>query len=47
MMRRLLLTCGVLLCQTLAQTMVYIILIALVTLVVEQQSSPYANPFLR
>ena len=46
MVRRLLLTCATLLCRTLAQTTVWVLFVAIVTLVIEQETKPYINPFL-
>ena len=46
MFRRLMLTCAVLLCANLAQTVVFVMLVAIVTLVIEQESKAYVNQFL-
>ena len=46
MFRRLVLTCAVLLCANLAQTVVFVMLVAVVTLVIEQESKAYANQVL-
>ena len=46
MVRRLLLTCAVLVCENLAQTMVFVIFVAIVTLVIESETKPYINPFI-
>ena len=46
MFRRLMLTCAVLLCANLAQTVVFVLLVAVVTLVIEQESKAYVNQFL-
>ena len=35
-----------LLCETLAETVLFVLLVAIVTLVIEQESHAYANPFL-
>ena len=45
MCRRLLLTCAVLVCKTLAETTVFIIFVAVVTLVIEQETKPHINVF--
>ena len=46
MLRRLMLTCAVLLCADLAETVVFVMLVAVVTLVIEQESKAYVNQFL-
>ena len=46
MCRRLLLTCAVLLMDSLASTTVFIVCVAIATLVIEQESKAYANPLL-
>ena len=40
------LTCAVLVCENLAQTMVFVIFVAIVTLVIESETKPYINPFI-
>jgi len=46
MIRRLLLTCAVLMCDDLAQTTVFVTVVAIVTLVIEQETKPYCWSFL-
>ena len=46
MSRRLALTCGVLLFTDLAATTVFVNFVAIITLVIEQETKAYANPFL-
>ena len=46
MVRRLLLTCAVLMCKDLAQTTVFIVITAVITLVIEQETKPYCASFL-
>ena len=46
MVRRLLLTCAVLLCRDLGETTVFVVFVAIITLVIEQESKPYVNVFL-
>ena len=46
MVRRLLLTCAVLVCRTLAETTVFVVFVAIVTLVIEQETKPYINAFI-
>lgn len=46
MLRRLMLTCAVLLCNDLAETTVLVISVAVVTLVIEEEAKAYLNPFL-
>ena len=46
MVRRLLLTCATLLFQTLAQATCWVVFVAIVTLVIEQETKAYINPFL-
>lgn len=46
MIRRLLLTCVVVLCETLAITTVYVVFVSIITLVVEREAKPYCNLFL-
>ena len=44
--RRLALTCVVVLCDTLAQTTIFVMLVSIVTLVFENQAQPYHNVFM-
>ena len=46
MIRRLLLTCAVLGCDDLAQTTLFVTTVAIITLVIEQETKPYCSPFL-
>ena len=46
MLRRLLLTCAVVLCSTLAETTLFIVFISIVTLVIETETKPYISRFL-
>mmetsp|Transcript_107668 Transcript_107668/g.313232 ORF Transcript_107668/g.313232 Transcript_107668/m.313232 type:complete len:204 (-) Transcript_107668:896-1507(-) len=47
MAKRLMLTCGVVvLCRTLAQTILYVLFVACVTLVVEREAQAYLNDFI-
>ena len=46
MARRLLLTCGAALCNTLGETTVFVLTISILTLVVERESRPHISLFL-
>ena len=46
MSRRLLLTCVVLMCDGLAETTLFVTTVAIVTLVIEQETKPYCSSFL-
>jgi len=46
MSKRLLLTCAVVMCRTLAQTTVFVLFVTIISLVVEREAKPYLNPFL-